>query len=146
MAALLACTAVARPAAQAEVQWHADPAKAHQLARDHQRPLLLLLTTDGCYYCTKMKQSTYRDRLVAADIANHFVAAQVNAKKHRTLARKLGVKAYPTTVIISPDYKVMDVIPGYVDAKTLRVRMANTKSQVRIAKSDPGAGQATARY
>lgn len=146
MATLLACATVARPAAQGEIQWHADPVKAHQLARRHERPMLLLLTTDGCFYCSKMKQSTYRDRYVATDIAKHFVAAQINAKKHPTLAKKLGVKAYPTTVIISPDYKVMDVIRGYVDAKKLRSRMAVATSRARIAKSDTRVGQGTTRY
>ena len=146
VATLLACVAHARSGPQAEIPWHADPAKAHQLARQQERPLLLLLTTSGCHYCSKMKQSTYRDRLVAADITDHFVAARIDAKKHPTLTKKLGVKVYPTTVIISPDYKVVDVIRGYVDAKKLRTRMAVAARRVQVAKSNPRAGQRVSRY
>jgi uncharacterized protein YyaL (SSP411 family) len=137
-ATLLASTAVARAASPAEIRWYGDPAEAHQLARQHERPLLLLLTTEGCFYCSKMKESTYRDQQVATDISKHFVAAQVDAKQHPVLAKKLGVKVYPTTVIISPDFKVMDVIRGYVDAKKLRLRMASAAGRVRVARADAG--------
>ena len=145
-ATLLACVAHARSGPQAEIPWHADPVQAHQLARQQERPLLLLLTTSGCHYCTKMKQSTYRDRRVATDITDHFVAARIDAKKHPVLTKKLGVTAFPTTVIISPDYKVVDVIRGYVDARKLRTRMAVAARRVRIANSNPRAGQSVSRH
>jgi protein disulfide-isomerase len=132
--------------AESEIQWHADPAQAHALARRDGRPLLLLLTTDQCYYCSKMKLSTYRDRQVAADITDHFVAAQIDAKKHPLLTKKLGVKVYPTTVIISPDYRVIDLIAGCVDAGKLRVRMAAATTRNRVAATGQPAERSASRY
>lgn len=135
------------PAAEeATILWYSDPAEAHQLARQRHVPMLLLVTMDGCFYCAKMKRSTYRDQVVAADIRRHFVAARIDAKKHVKLAQELGVKVYPTTVIISPDYKVMDVIRGYVDARHLRQRMALATRAVRVAKANLGSKKGTSRY
>jgi len=121
-------------AEKSAIQWKSDPAEAHRLARQWNRPMLLLITMDGCFYCTKMKQSTYRDAVLASDITNHFVAARVDSKQYATLARELGVQVYPTTVIISPDYKVVDVIRGYVNAKKLRRRLAVVTRRDRVTR------------
>ena len=136
MAAMLAVSASGPSAENAAIQWHSDPAKAHQLARQQNRPLLLLVTMDGCFYCTKMKQSTYQDAVVASEVADRFVAARIDAKGHRALVEKLGVEVYPTTVIVSPDYRVLDVIRGYVDSSRLRQRMTAATRHDRITKSD----------
>ena len=145
IAALLAVTASAMAAEQAGIQWHSDPAKAHRLARQQNRPLLLLVTMDSCLYCTKIKQSTYMDNAVAVQVADGFVASRIDAKHHKALVEQLKIEVYPTTVIISPDYQVLDVIRGYVDSARLRQRMAAATHPDRIARLAAGAQQVKSR-
>jgi thioredoxin-related protein len=140
--AVMLVAASAMAAGQDGIQWHSDPAKAHQLARRQNRPLLLLVTMESCHYCTKIKQSTYMDGNVAATVADGFVASRIDAKNHKALVEQLKIEVYPTTVIISPDYQVLDVIRGYVDPVRLRQRMAAAAHRDRIARletaSPPG--------
>lgn len=120
-------------ATKAPIRWHSDPAKAHQLARTHRRPMLLFITTNGCHYCSTMKTRTFADPQVAADITSQFVAATVNGPDYATLTHQLGVKGYPTTVIISPDYRVLDSITGYVDARRFRQRLSASVDRHLVA-------------
>jgi thioredoxin-related protein len=85
--------------------------------------MLLYLTTDGCVHCGRMERDTYTQANVARQIEMHFVAAKIHAGKERQFVRKLGVRVFPTTVIISPDAKVIDSMAGYVTAAEFQKRL-----------------------
>ena len=78
-----------------------------------------------------MKKNTYRDDGVVADIRQSFVSATVDAKTWTQFVERLGVRIYPSTVIISPDNKVLDRIGGYVEPKTLRARLDVASQRTR---------------
>ena len=44
-----------------EIPWRKDYAAARKEAATTGRPLLLHFTTDGCVWCQKLEQTTYRD-------------------------------------------------------------------------------------
>jgi len=104
--------------------WQSDANQAWRSAQEAQRPLLLYITTENCVYCRKMERDSWSNQAVAEDVRREFVAANVNAAKNMELVRKLQVRAYPTTVIISPSKGVVDHITGYVPPRELHIRLA----------------------
>ena len=135
---LSAVVAAAEPDSIAEpsqIVWMADVTKAWEISQQWKQPLLLFISSENCLYCDKMKEETYGDVKVAADINESFVAASIMGKDWQVLVKKLSVKHYPATVIISPHNKVLDRIEGFVAPTELRTRLA-TAQQLYVAARD----------
>lgn len=137
VAVLLGCLAVTLSLSHAEepiarVSWESNADKAWDASKTSGRPLLLFVTSEGCAYCEQMERTSYTDRGVASTIRQSYVASKIQAEQQPGLVKKLGLKLYPTTVIISPDAKVIATIDGYVEPSVLQQRLAAAaKKQVR---------------
>jgi len=77
----------------------------------------------GCPHCVKMIDETYHAPKVEEIVSSSFETLHVSRRSHPTLVRKLKIKWYPTTVLVGANNKVLDVIEGYVDAKTFQKRL-----------------------
>ena len=108
----------------AEIDWHQEMPAAWRSMRNEQRPMLLFVTMDGCTHCRRMESQTYRDQRVIGRVRSSFVAAAINGPRQPEVARRLGVRVYPTTLIISPEYRVIASIRGYVPPDELTARLA----------------------
>ena len=104
--------------------WKTSHQEAWRAAQTEQRPMLMYITTENCVYCRKMVQETLSDGNVAKDIQASFVPVSLTAHGNRILVRKLRVKSYPTTVIISPKSVVLDYMSGYVSPEEMHERLA----------------------
>jgi uncharacterized protein YyaL (SSP411 family) len=117
------------------IAWHEQFREAWAASQEKKRPLLVFVTIKDCAHCRHMVRQTYADAAVASDVRDSFVAATVDADRDAKLVEKLGVRVYPTTVIISPDLRILDRIGGYAGPAELRERM---RTAVRVAsKPDP---------
>jgi thioredoxin-related protein len=119
------------------IDWHHDLSQAIKITRAEQRPMLLFITTDGCAYCHLMEQNTFSDAAVAADVAGSFIATSVNAAQQTEVAQKLGIRLFPTTVIITASDGVVDTIDGYVGSDELRARIAPYKFRTQLVSTHP---------
>lgn len=117
--------------AEPAILWQDDVNEAWKTSQAQQRPMLLFVTASGCAYCSKMKRETYADRDVIADVSRHFVPATVDAGGQTSLIEKLGVRVFPTTLIIAPNAELLDAISGYVPAETLRNRIAGANQRLK---------------
>jgi thioredoxin-like negative regulator of GroEL len=81
-----------------------------------------------------MKTQTYEDAAVVGRIRQSYVAASINGPRQPDLARKLGVQVYPTTVILSPDARVLDSIRGYVPPAELQERLTLISNRLDSAR------------
>jgi len=128
------------PAAQAEknrsIDWQSDLAQASRLTKEQRRPLLMFITMDGCHYCSKMKSRAYTDTDVVRELSSNFVPVRVNGPKHPKLIKKLRVRIYPTTVILSPENRVISQISGYAEAHVLRSKMNAATKSLRLARKE----------
>ena len=114
----------ARPAAgSAQVAWHDDLNEAWQSTQRDGRPLLVFVTRDNCYYCTKMKDRTYASPTIAASVRGSFVPLMLDGSRSSALLRELNVRAFPSTFVISPQAVVLDRIDGYVTPEVLAARL-----------------------
>ena len=100
-----------------------DVSGAWRKAQHDRRPLVLFFTMDGCAACSTMKQKTLRDAQVVNELQKSFVTATAHDSRYATLADKLGVEIFPTTVVICHKHHVIDKIAGYTNPRELRGRL-----------------------
>jgi protein disulfide-isomerase len=81
---------------------------------------VLFITTDGCLFCDKMLKETFKNDAVSKELAEGFVPVVVHTRKNLDLVQRLGVSAFPTTVVVSKDAKILAAMPGYRNAVQMR--------------------------
>lgn len=95
--------AMAQPAAS--VAAVADPAEnivwkdytpGMVLAGKQNKSIFLYFHAPWCSYCTKLKETTFKDKKVLAYLNENFVSIQVNTDENQALAKKWQVRGLPT--------------------------------------------------
>lgn len=119
------------PKEKPAIKWHETIEEGWKESVKNQRPLLLFVTMDSCVSCEKMKNVTLADPEVASNVRKSFVAVYANANDIREFVKKVGVRVYPTTLLISPKARILDSIPGYVKADKLQVRLERASDRLK---------------
>jgi thioredoxin-related protein len=91
--------------------------EAWQEVKQSHRPLLLFASMSDCFYCEKMERETYSHPELSRSIRSLFVTAKMKKEADPELMKKLGVRAYPTTLVISPEGDLIARIEGFADPK-----------------------------
>jgi len=102
---------------------HSTYPAAWTAANKTNRPILVYVTMPGCPHCSKMIQEIYQLPKINKLVSTSFETLHANRRSHSKLVSKLRIKWYPTTVLVGPNNKVLDMIEGYVDGKTLNRRL-----------------------
>ena len=87
--------AVAPAAAGTKVFAHTDVDHAWAAVQQSQRPLLLFVSTNNCYFCDKMEAETYIHPQIQASLQTLFVTAKIKKEQNPQLVEQLGVRASP---------------------------------------------------
>lgn len=95
---------------------HASINRAWSVAQSSRLPMLVYVTSENCLFCEKMREETFSKPQISAGISAFTEPFMFNAVEAPELAKKLGVRAFPTTLIISPDSKLLHRIEGFVTA------------------------------
>ena len=117
--AVLSLALLSPAVSNAAISWRMDVNRAVSEASSSGKPLLVSVSTDWCHYCKKMDQETLSDSGVEKHIETCFVPLKVDGDENKELAEKLGVRSFPTMVIISPKMKVLTTVKGYRTAEQL---------------------------
>lgn len=64
------------------------------------KPVFALVTSDWCATCQNLKRTTLADETVASWISEHTVPVYLEWKKHEADVASLGVKSFPTAVLV----------------------------------------------
>ena len=108
---------------------------AWKAAQKSNRPILVYISMPNCPHSEKMKEQTYHLDKIETLVAGSFETISADRFTHATLIEKLNIRWYPTTVLVTPDNKVLDVIEGFVDAKRfqrrLQTSLASLESRVQ---------------
>jgi thioredoxin-related protein len=97
--------------------------QAWKSAVAEKKPLLVMFTSEGCVYCEKMLNETYRHPAIERMLTTSTETVLAHSRDYKALAKKLGVRGYPCTLLVSPEGEVLDFMEGYVDAKTFAERI-----------------------
>ena len=123
--AVLIVGATVSQASACDVRWASSAKVAWEKTQKEKRLLLLYLEAPQCQWCDVMKRNTYCHPQVAQVINRSFVPIVVQHHEATGLIEKLGIRSYPTTLVISPDQKVLDQMTGYLEAEPFRQRLEN---------------------
>ncbi len=124
----------ARQKTQKTLFKHATVEQAWKKAVITKKPLLVMFTSDGCLYCTKMMNETYYHPTVERMLSQNTETVVAHANDYRGLVKKLGIRGYPSTVLISPEGEVLDFMVGYVEAKVFAERIYPLLQKHRTAQ------------
>lgn len=96
------------------IYWAQSPQRAMALARHSRLPILAFVTSEGCGYCRKMESTVWSHPQIISQVEAGFVPLKLVASQHRQLIASLGIRAYPTTILFTPEGKVIHRAQGYM--------------------------------
>lgn len=142
--------------AQEKVNWVSFD-KAIELNKKDPKPFLVDIYTDWCGWCKKMDRDTYANPVIAKYINKNYHAVKMDGEGKQPITYKEytfkfksqgrsgyhelsallmnGKLSYPTTVIMSKEEKLLDRIPGYLDARKMEMVLAYFMKKDRKTKS-----------
>ncbi|MEX0876873.1 MAG: thioredoxin family protein [Phycisphaerales bacterium] len=85
--------------------------QAAQISSDTGKPMLVLVTADWCAPCQTLKRNTLTDPAVAGWISSSTVPVYLEDGQNREEIQRLGVAAYPTTLLMQGG-RVITAIEG----------------------------------
>ena len=118
--------------------WYRDVDEALKVAQSTNRPMVLFVSMDQCKYCHMMIQKTLANVEVRRTIGSSFVAATITAAEQPELMKRLGIRSFPTTLLVDSNGKIIDQMTGYVGVKKFRSqlhRVTGQSSQPAVARS-----------
>ena len=88
------------------------------LAKKENKPIFLDISASWCGYCKRMKANVFTDIEVGKLYNSTFINVAVDGEKGDgvELAKKYGVKGYPTFVFLNPDRSLAYQTSGYHDS------------------------------
>lgn len=126
--ALVAAVAISfanRPSAHADdhevsrLAWRTSYKQACEEAGRRKRPILVKITASWCGPCRQMQQLTFTDERLRRRLRKDFVLLELDADENPDLITGFHVEAFPTTLVVSPELKVVSRMTGFKSAGDL---------------------------
>ncbi len=95
------------------IAWASSFENALEEAQIDGKIVMVDFFTDWCGWCRRLDSDTYSNADVAAH-ARRIVCVKVNAERRTDLARRYGVRVFPTITFLRPDGTQIDGIRGYL--------------------------------
>lgn len=100
-------------------RWRRSYKQAAEEARQRRRPILVKITATWCGPCRQMQQLTFTDERVRRRLRRDFVLLELDADEHPQLIADFKIEAYPTTLVVSPELKIVKRLSGFQSAGDL---------------------------
>lgn len=126
---------------QTETDWRQYGTDAFAEASASGRPVFVLVYADWCAWCKKYEVETLEQPPIRRRLEREWVPVAVNFDESPELARRLGVKLVPTTLLLTPEAKKLQRFFGLIDARALAEnldRVANMWHRGEIPEADFG--------
>ncbi|MCD6379935.1 DUF255 domain-containing protein [bacterium] len=101
------------------------------LAKKENKPVVIDFYTSWCKWCKVMEDRTFSDANIANYLKDNYICVRVNAEDKRTifeykdskytpftLARRLGVRGYPSLGYLNSDGGLISIVPGFIPPET----------------------------
>ncbi len=98
-----------------DVTWRQSYTVAMREAGSAHRPMLISFHRSDCDWCRKMDADTFTDSAVV-EASHAYICVRVDGRTEPELALKFGVSAYPYTVAMDSEGKVIGRLEGYASA------------------------------
>jgi len=98
-------------------------------AKKQDKPLMVMITSKECRYCTKMKNVTLSDTEVKKNLEG-FLFAQVDKTDPETQRFLPAVTYVPTIFFVSPKWKIVGGADGYLPPLRFNDLVVQTRTQL----------------
>jgi thiol:disulfide interchange protein len=123
------------------IHWTASiPTALHQ-QRETGRPLMVYVKADDCGYCRKMERDTWSDPQVAQRVQERFIALKLDARQHKELVSRLGIKGLPTTMVFDHEGRRLHTLSGYAPPSSILEWLESAPGPVSSASALAGSSQ-----
>ena len=86
--------------------------EAFQKAKQENKPVFILFTTQYCRWCIKLKETTFRDKRIVQRLNEEFIVLLLD-KNHSNFPSKYKIKAIPALYITDKNEEIFTTIFGY---------------------------------
>lgn len=117
--------------AQQPISWAPTLEQAQHLASQTNRLVLIHFWAPWCGACKRMESDVLAQPSVLARLNADYVPVKIDADHFPATARKYGITALPTTVILSPQGHMLDSIRGRLEADQYTMHLVRAVSTVR---------------
>ena len=109
--------------------------KGWSVALQQQQPMLVMFTSDNCKFCKKMLAETYAHPAIQRMLAANTQTVLAHKNDYEKLVKKLGIRGYPSSVLLSPKGDVLEFVEGFLPPKEFAQRVApKLRPQTRAAQ------------
>lgn len=123
----MASAAMKKDVKAAGVVWRKDLREALTAAGQEYRPVMLLLTSPDCQWCTRLKTTVLADPEVAKLLAD-FALVEVDVTANPAIAEQYRARGVPSVLILSADGEVKRSVAGYVPVPEMRKLLSGALS------------------
>jgi len=107
-------------------------------AKNQQKPLMVMVTTESCRYCKKMKEETLQNQQVK-DAIQGFLFTRVDQYNPEAQRYLPAINYAPTIFFVSPSFKIVNSAEGYLPPYKFLPWIEDTKMKL-------GMNQTTSSY
>ncbi len=107
-----------------------------------QKTLVVMFKSSHCIYCTKMLSETFGNPAIQRMLASDTETVLAKAEDYRSLIQRMEIRGYPTTLLISPQGEVLDLVEGFLDARAFAKRISPILAKQQ-AQRESGASTAS---
>ena len=100
---LLASSVVSVSPLAAQIGWLGDLDKAREHAAQTRRLVLVHFWSDHCNPCLQVERNVFSNSAVARAMHANYVPVKIQVEQNRSLVTQLGVRAWPTDIILVAD-------------------------------------------
>ncbi len=113
------------------VRWHNTMSSGWAEAKRRQLPMVIFITSKRCRYCDAMKKDVWCDREISARLTTGFVAIRLTPQENSKTLNRIKIEAYPTTLIGTPEGKIIDQQVGYQPSPSVHQMLSRGSLAVR---------------
>ena len=139
-------TSHAAPLQRNGIEWSDNIDQAIVQSQQLNKPMLLKVSTDWCGYCKKMQRETFSDAGIMNQISANFIPVYVDGDKHKALIQQLGVRTFPTTLVVAPNRQVLANITGFRNAQQLSNDLAKISAPQGQQPTEQAIAKTPSRY
>jgi len=116
---------------QTQIDWLPYGQQAFDAATIHKRPLFVFIYADWCGWCQQFEQRTLETGPIRRRLKDDYVPVAIDYEKEKELAKKLGARLVPTTLLLSPQGKKLVRFYGLLKPEELSETLDQTRDMWR---------------
>lgn len=116
------------------VNWEKNLNAAHRQAIKTDKPILILFGASWCKYCEKLEKETINHPKMVSYINKTFIPVHLDLDQDKRIAKILGVKKLPCTLILSPEADLLGKYIGYEKPVTYFDKIAKARKKQDVVR------------